>query len=64
MNNTTRVLMAALLCTAAIGCSKKVQETPPPVDTTPAPVTQTPTTPGAYTPADLDTDACLRQRVV
>ncbi|CAG4976455.1 MAG: peptidoglycan-associated lipoprotein Pal [Lysobacter sp.] len=64
MNNTTRVLMAALLCTAAIGCSKKVKETPPPVDTTPAPVTQTPTTPGAYTPADLDTDACLRQRVV
>ena len=33
MNTTTRVLMAALLCTAAVACSKKVKETPPPVDT-------------------------------
>ena len=65
MNNTTRVLMAALLCTAAIGCSKKVKETPP-VDTGPttAPVTDAATTPGMYGPEDLDTDACLRQRVV
>jgi len=27
-------------------------------------VTDTATTPGAYTPEDLNTDACLRQRVV
>ena len=65
MNNTTRVLMVALLCAAAIGCSKKVKEAPPvdtggttPVQTTPAP------TAGVYGPGDLDTDACLRQRVV
>ena len=66
MNATTRVLMTALLCTAAIGCTKKVREAPPVADTTPPPATQPvpTTTPGAYTPADLTTDACLRNRVV
>ena len=68
MNTTTRVLMAALLCTAAIGCSKKVKEVPP-TDTgtsagTGTVTDTTPTTSGAYGPGDLDTDACLRQRVV
>ena len=66
MNTTTRVLMAALLCTAAIGCSKKVKEVPP-ADTgagTGTVTDTTPTAPGAYGPEDLDTDACLRQRVV
>ena len=66
MNATTRVLLTALLCAAAIGCSKKVKEVPP-TDTGvgTAPVTDTgPTTPGMYGPGDLDTDACLRQRVV
>jgi peptidoglycan-associated lipoprotein len=66
MNATTRVLLTALLCAAAIGCSKKVKEVPP-TDTGvgTAPVTDTgPTTPGMYGPEDLDTDACLRQRVV
>ncbi|MEO6171012.1 MAG: peptidoglycan-associated lipoprotein Pal [Lysobacter sp.] len=67
MNNTTRVLMVALLCVAAVGCSKKVKETPP-VDTgsTTMPSTQpgTGSTAGVYGPNDLDSDACLRQRVV
>jgi len=60
--------IAVLASAVAVGCSKKVKETPPaetPVDNsgaTTAPVTST--TPGAYTPADLDSDACLRQRVV
>jgi peptidoglycan-associated lipoprotein len=65
MNTTTRVLIAALLCAAAIGCSKKVKEAPP-VDTgASAPVTQpAPATSGVYGPGDLDSDACLRQRVV
>lgn len=66
MKNTTRILMVALLCVAAIGCSKKVKEAPP-VDTgTTAPGAQTTpgTTAGAYGPNDLDTDSCLRQRVV
>ena len=65
MNTTTRVLLTALMCTAAVACSKKVKEAPPPpVEQAPPAVTEPPTTPGAYTPADLDTDACLRQRVV
>lgn len=66
MNTTSRVLIAALLCTAAVACSKKVKEVPP-ADTGAGTGTVTdtgPTTPGAYGPGDLDTDACLRQRVV
>ena len=65
MNNTARILMAAVLCTAAVACSKKVKEAPP-AETTPtttAPAEQ-PATSGVYGPNDLDTDACLRQRVV
>ena len=60
MNTTSRVLLAALLCTAAVACSKKVKEVPP-TDTAPA---DTGATTGRYPPGDLDTDACLRQRVV
>ena len=64
MNATTRILTVALMCAAAAACSKKVKETPPPTtDVGPPPVTA-PVVSGAYTPADLDTDACLRQRVV
>lgn len=66
MNTVTRVLMTALFCTAAVACSKKVKQTPP-VDTGPSTgvVTDTgPGVPGAYGPGDLDTDSCLRQRVV
>jgi peptidoglycan-associated lipoprotein len=72
MSNTsgvTRILTLALLTAAvAAGCSKKVKETPPaPMPESPqastAPGPQAPR-PGVYTPADLDTDACLRQRVV
>ena len=65
MNATTRVLMTAMLCMAAVACSKKVKEAPPATTTTPTtPTTPVATTPGAYGPEDLDTDACLRQRVV
>ena len=66
MNATTRILLTALLCTAAVACSKKVKEVPPPAEVPPstAPVTEAPPTSGMYGPGDLDTDACLRQRVV
>lgn len=66
MNTTTRVLIAALLCAAAIGCSKKVKEAPPVDSGASAPVTTgtAAPTPGMYGPGDLDSDACLRQRVV
>ena len=66
MNNTTRILLAALMCTAAVACSKKVKEAPPaetPVTEAPAATEPAPSN-GMYTPADLDTDACLRTRVI
>ncbi|GAB2670420.1 peptidoglycan-associated lipoprotein Pal [Arenimonas aestuarii] len=62
MNTTTRVLLAASICVALAACTKKVKEETAPVDTTPA--TTAPVSDGRYTPADLDTDACLRQRTV
>jgi len=63
--NTTRVLLVSLLSVAVLaGCSKKVKEQPV-ADTTPtAPSTAPSTGSGLYGPEDLDTDACLRQRVV
>ena len=67
MNNAARILLVAVLCTAAIACSKKVKEVPPTETTGPStslPSDNGPTTAGAYGPNDLDTDACLRQRVV
>lgn len=67
MNTTTRVVMLSLLSVAVLaGCKKTVKETPP-TDTGPTDtgvVTDGTTTAGAYGPNDLDTDACLRQRVV
>ena len=65
MNTPPRVLLTALMCAAAVACSKKVKEAPP-VETGPstAPVTEPAPSTGMYGPEDLDTDACLRQRVV
>lgn len=72
MNNATRLLVTAVVCLAAAACSKKVKEDPntgQTVDNTGRPNTGTvtdtgPVRSGAYGPGDLDTDACLRQRVV
>jgi peptidoglycan-associated lipoprotein len=64
-STTTRVLMTALLCAAAAACSKKVKEAPPPVtEPSTAPSTEPVPSSGVYGPGDLDTDACLRTRVV
>jgi peptidoglycan-associated lipoprotein len=73
MNKTTRVLLTAILCATAVACTKKVKEDPDAGGTT-GPGTSGTTTPGVttgpmggsgtYGPGDLDTDACLRQRVV
>jgi peptidoglycan-associated lipoprotein len=65
MKTTNRILIAAALCVAFVGCSKQVQEEAPPPPTTPPPTTTEPApTTGVFGPEDLDTDACLRQRVV
>ena len=63
MNKTARVALVALLCIGAAACSKK-QEVKPQPQPEQQPVTQPAQTNNKYTPADLDTDACLRQRVV
>ena len=64
------LILAALASAVAVGCSKKVKETPPTDTGASTGTTTTPvddggaTRPGAYGPNDLDTDACLRNRVV
>jgi peptidoglycan-associated lipoprotein len=61
-----KILVVALFCTMAVACSKKVKEAPPAdTGTTTQPTQeQPPATTGVYGPEDLDTDACLRQRVI
>ncbi|MEO7916443.1 MAG: peptidoglycan-associated lipoprotein Pal [Dokdonella sp.] len=65
MNTTLRIIVIATMVVAASACAKKAQvkET---MDTTPRTETSTePSEPsGRYSRGDLDTDACLRQRVV
>lgn len=66
MNKTTRVLLVSMMSVAVLtACSKKVKEAPPAPAADTAPTSPTaPATSGLYGPDDLDTDACLRQRVV
>lgn len=75
MNTTSRVLLTAILCVTAAACSKKVKEDPDtgatPSTTNPGSTSSSgignntgPSTGGLYGPGDLDTDGCLRQRVV
>ncbi|GAB6196551.1 peptidoglycan-associated lipoprotein Pal [Lysobacter xanthus] len=69
VRSASQLLVVAALCTLAMACSKKVKEAPP-TDTTSGTTTTTmptdtgPTTAGAFGPNDLDSNACLRQRVV
>lgn len=64
MKNVIRVIAASLLVASMAACTKKqevkpfVEEAPPVTET--APVQET----GKYTRDSLDTDSCLRQRVV
>lgn len=66
MNKSVRLTLIALTCAVGVAACSKKQETKP---TTPAPApeqtTQTqPSQATGYTPADLESDPCLRQRVV
>ena len=71
MNTTKRVLMIALVCLAAAACTKKnVKDTGmdnagtiPSADTS-GMADSGAGMPGHYGPGDLDTDSCLRQRVI
>ncbi|RZZ85449.1 peptidoglycan-associated lipoprotein Pal [Pseudoxanthomonas winnipegensis] len=66
MNTTLRVVALSLMSVAVLaGCKKNTKTQPPPPAVEPPPAMTQPTTnAGAYGPSDLDTDACLRQRVV
>ena len=65
MNKTVRVALVALLCVGAAACTKKQEVKPQQPAAEPAAAqTQAPVSNGKYTPADLTTDACLRQRIV
>lgn len=66
MNKTVRIALVALLCVGAAACTKKAEvKAPAPA---PAPeqavAPQAPVSDGKYTPADLQTNACLRQRTI
>ena len=67
MNNTARILLAVLVATSFTACKKKeVKEevtSEPPQERTDT-RTEGARTGGAFTPEDLERDACLRQRVV
>ena len=65
MKNVARVVFAALLVAGVAACAKKKVKTEAPVEETP-PTTSTERmeSTGKYTRDSLDTDSCLRQRVV
>ena len=65
MNNVIRVAIASLLCVTAVGCAKKTKpNVEPKRDDRPAAQSERQDTSGRYTESSLETDACLRQRVV
>jgi len=66
MNTATRLMLASAVCLSMAACSHKVKEQPTSDTTTTTTGATTGGLPeaGKYGPGDLDTDACLRQRVV
>ena len=65
MNKTFKIIFLAALCVGMAACAKK-QDVKPQVEA-PPPVTETmpvDTGAAAFTPSDLDTNACLLKRVV
>lgn len=64
MNATVRVSVIALFCLAAAACAKKQEVKPPPPPEQPTTTTAPTPTEGAFTPQDLQTNECLRTRVI
>jgi peptidoglycan-associated lipoprotein len=65
MKNIARVIFAAMLIAGVASCAKKAVKPPPPVEEAPPPTsTERMETTGKYTRESLDTDSCLRQRVI
>lgn len=69
MNTTTRFLIATAIAMALVGCTKTVKEQQSSTgndgsNNTSGATTSGIASTGKYSPSDLDTDACLRQRVV
>jgi len=65
MSNAVRILVAVMLVAGVAACKKKQEVRPDTTDTSPR-VTETSgaDTSGRYSRGDLETDACLRQRVI
>ncbi|MFA7321407.1 MAG: peptidoglycan-associated lipoprotein Pal [Dokdonella sp.] len=64
MNNAARILVSVMLVAGVAACAKKAVKTEAPVDQTPVTDTQPAGDTGRYKVGDLDSDSCLRQRVV
>jgi peptidoglycan-associated lipoprotein len=67
MNTSLRLAIAALLCVTAVGCAKKVKptsSTQPSDSTSQNASTDRSSEAGPYTEASLNSDSCLRQRVI
>lgn len=65
MKNISRILITAMLVAAVAGCAgKKTKPTPPPEETAPPTTTAPMESTGRYSRESLDTDSCLRQRVI
>ena len=64
MNNTVRIAFSILLVAGVAACKKKVVKDPPPSTDTTSTETHSMDNAGRYTRDSLDTDSCLRQRVV
>jgi peptidoglycan-associated lipoprotein len=64
MNNPIRFILAAALCVGVAACAKKQDVKPVEVVDTTTTQTQGQSDDGKYGPEDLESDSCLRQRVV
>jgi len=64
MKNIARIVFAAMLVAGVAACAKKNVKPPPAVEEAPVTSTQQVETTGKYSRESLDTDSCLRQRVI